>query len=141
MNQLIHEILLVAESEIRFYLKIPQLTHRSSNVIKTSLVIHHYEATLHRWHAYNTKVLPVKTIYLRQQLQLMLSNCTIEFNNEYYNQLYGTPMGAPVSVRIANIFMYKLLNKFLDNYKGPKPLFTGRLIDDLFYVGLQTGYG
>ena len=63
MNQLIHEILLVAESEIRFYLKIPQLTHRSSNVIKTSLVIHHYEGTLHCWHAYNTKVLPVKTIY------------------------------------------------------------------------------
>jgi len=57
----------------------------------------------------------------------MLSNCTLEFNNEYYNQLYGTPMGAPVSVRIANIFMYKLLNKFLDNYKGPKPLIIGRL--------------
>jgi len=52
--------------------------------------------------AYNTNVLPVKTTYLRQLLQLMLSNCTLKFNNEYYSQLYGTPMGAPESVRIAN---------------------------------------
>ena len=159
MNQLIHEILLVAESEIPYLFKdttaFLQVIEDHKNVTNDTFLVtmdvvslytnipqdeaieficEHYENTLHCWHNYKTKVLPVKTIYLKQLLQLMLSNCTFEFNNEYYSQLYGTPMGAPASVRIANIYMYKLLHKFQNNYNGYKPSFIGRLIDDLFFL-------
>ena len=41
-------------------------------------------------------------------------------------------MGAAASVRIANIYMHKFLQKFFEKYAGPKPPFIGRLIDDIF---------
>ena len=43
-------------------------------------------------------------------------------------------MGAPASVRIANIYMYIFLRKFLNAYGGQKPKFLGRLIDDIFFL-------
>jgi len=89
-------------------------------------VTEHYEDTLQHWHLYDTKVLKIKPDFLRQLLDLMLSNCTLEFNQEYYSQNYGTPMGAPASVRIANIFMYKFLLAFLNSYTGHIPPFIGR---------------
>ena len=94
----------------------------------------HYSNTLHRWKHYNTRVIAIDVGNLKKLLHLMLSNCTLEFNKEFFTQLYGTPMGAPASVRIANIFMYKLLVKFLTQYEGYKPPFIGRLIDDLFMI-------
>jgi len=47
-------------------------------------------------------------------------------------------MGAPASVRIANIFMYKLLSAFLKQYKDLKPEFLGRLVDDIFFLWNHT---
>ena len=124
LNQYIHELLLVAESEIPYLLKdttafLQLIEHHkdvTSNTILVTMdvvslytniphkeaidyVTEHYEATLQRWHLYDTKVLKIKPEFLRQLLDLMLSNCTLEFNKEYYSQNYGTPMGAPASVR------------------------------------------
>ena len=93
-------------------------------------IFEHYENTLNCWRFYKTRVLPVNTVQLKQLLQLVLSNCTLEFNNEYFSQLYGTPM----SVRIANIYRYKFLIKFLTSHNAYKPLFIDRLIDDLFFL-------
>ena len=42
-------------------------------------------------------------------------------------------MGAPASVRIANIYMYVLLSSFLNRYDRMKPKFLRRLIDDIFF--------
>ena len=159
LNQYIHDILLVAESEIPYLLKdttafLQLIEHHkevNNNTILVTMdvvslytniphqeaikyVTEHYEDTLQHWHLYDTKVLKIKPDFLRQLLDLMLSNCTLEFNQEYYSQNYGTPMGAPASVRIANIFMYKFLLVFLNSYTGHIPPFIGRLIDDLFFI-------
>lgn len=159
LNQYIHELLLVAESEIPHLFKdttaFLQLIEKHKSVTESTILVtmdvislytniphneaiefisEHYQNTLNRWRFYKTRVLPVSTVQLKQLLQLMLSNCTLTFNNEYFTQLYGTPMGAPASVRIANIYMYKLLIKFLTSYNAYKPLFIGRLIDDLFFL-------
>ena len=98
------------------------------------MVCSHYEKTLHKWKDYNTGVYPIDTDSLRKLLYLMLSNCTFEFNNTYYRQNYGTPMGAPASVRIANIFMYKFLESFTNTCEVLVPEHIGRLIDDLFFI-------
>lgn len=159
LNQYIHELLLVAESEIPYLFKdttafLQLIEHHkevNNNTILVTMdvvslytniphqeaikfVTEHYEDTLQHWHLYDTKVLKIKPDFLRQLLDLMLSNCTLEFNQEYYSQNYGTPMGAPASVRIANIFMYKFLLAFLNSYTGHIPPFIGRLIDDLFFI-------
>ena len=155
LNQYIHELLLVAESEIPHLLKdttaFLQLIEKHKSVTESTILVtmdvislytniphnkaiefisEHYENTLNCSRFYKTRVLPVNTVQLKQLLQLMLFNCTLEFNNEYFSQLYGTPM----SVRIANIYRYKFLIKFLTSHNAYKPLFIDRLIDDLFFL-------
>ena len=44
-------------------------------------------------------------------------------------------MGAPAAVRVANIFMYKHITKFIHNYNLALPPYFGRLIDDIFLPG------
>lgn len=159
MNKYIHELLYVAELEIPFLFKdttaflqvieshkialencylvtmdVVSLYTNIPHAEAINYICEHYTDTLKHWHRYKTRVFPVKTKHLKELLELMLTNCTLEFNNEFFSQLYGTPMGAPASVRIANIFMFKLLNKFLSTYVRYKPEFIGRLIDDLFLI-------
>lgn len=159
LNQLIHELLYVAESEIPHLFKdttaFLQYIESHKNVSATTIlatmdvlslytniaqneaievVTDFYEETLEKWKNYSTSVLPVSPYFLRKMLSTMLSNCTFEFNGKLFSQNYGTPMGAPASVRIANIYMFKLLNKFFKNYNKSKPETLGRLIDDIFFV-------
>ena len=101
-------------------------------------ILEQYDNTLDKWANYSESVNPVDKDTLKILLEHMLSNCTFEFNNKMYKQNYGTPMGAAASVRIANIFMYKLLLKFLNSYNGKKPDKLGRLIDDIFFIWIYT---
>lgn len=64
----------------------------------------------------------------------ILRNCTFEFNDCQYTQLYGTTMGAKFSVKFANIYMHCWLRKFVGLYQGDKPKFIARLIDDCFWI-------
>ena len=67
------------------------------------------QETLIYFHKYNNYLKPVNTSTLKILLEHMLHNCNFGFNNTIFKQYYGTPMGANASVRIANIFMHKLL--------------------------------
>ena len=93
-----------------------------------------YEETLDKWKNYCCSITPVSVKILEKLLNFMLSECTFEFDDTLFKQNYGCPMGAPASVRIANIYMYVFLRKFLNTHRGNKPKFIGRLIDDIFFL-------
>ena len=93
-----------------------------------------YENTLKLWPHYKTTVKQIPIKYFNLILTFCLSNCEFNFLDITYKQNYGLPMGAPAAVRVANIFMYKHLSKFILNYNKPLPIFFGRLIDDIFFT-------
>jgi len=159
INQYIHELLLVGESEIphlfkdttaflnyieknkevdeNTFLVTMDVVSLYTNIPHTEAIDYiceHYNNTLNKWHNYSVGVLPVELNILKELLEVMLSNCTFEFNDNLYKQNYGTPMGAPASVRIANIYMFKFLENFLNTYNDDKPHNIGRLIDDIFFI-------
>jgi len=82
-----------------------------------------YKNTFKIWHKFNTTIKPISVENFKKLLMFCLSDCEFSYNNTYYKQNYGLPMGAPAAVRIANIFMYKHLTKFILNYNLPLPPF------------------
>lgn len=93
-----------------------------------------YEETLNFWSFYDTGLIPIPVNDLKMAIHLILSNCTFSFNNLLFKQKFGTTMGAASSVKLANIFMYKWLQKYLHSYNGFKPEFIVRLVDDCFFL-------
>ena len=159
INKYIHELLLVAEKNIPHlfqdttaflnliekYKYVPNNTKLVTlDVVSLYTNIPHdeaityiceqYEDTIHLWNTYKTGINSVSVDILQELLQFILSNCAFSFNGKYYTQNYGLPMGAPAAVRIANIFMYKHLQKFTSTYKEAVPDFIGRLVDDIFFL-------
>lgn len=63
----------------------------------------------------------------------LFKNTYFVFNNEYYQQLDGTPMGSPISSLFADIVMDDLESDCLHNLKNKHnciPLFYYRYVDD-----------
>jgi len=86
------------------------------------------------WGSHSSFLKPIDTIKLHEMMLFILRNCTFEFNDLYFTQLYGTTMGAKFSVKFANIYMHMWLSKFVNLYTGNKLEFIARLIDDCFFL-------
>ena len=70
---------------------------------------------------------------LRHLLELVLKLNTLEFNEQFYLQKFGTAMGSKLAPAYANTFMGKLEKSFLE--KSPlKPIYYRRYIDDIFMI-------
>ena len=163
LNKYVHQLLQVAEAEIPYLFKdttaFLNIIENHKNVFTNTVLVtldvvslytniphneaeiyicEHYTNTLHLWTSYHIKIPPVTTEILQQLLRFILSNCTFQFNGKYYKQNYGLPMGSPAAVRIANIFMYKHIQKFINTYNNTLPIFFGRLIDDIFFLWDNT---
>jgi len=148
LNKYLHELLLVAEAVIPYLFKdttaflntiqkhkhVPYPTLLvTMDVVSLYTNIPHdeainyiteqYQNTLKLWSTFNTTVKQIPVHYFKEILTFCLSNCEFSFNNIIYKQNYGLPMGEPAAVRVANIFMYKHLHKFISNYKLPLPIF------------------
>jgi len=52
------------------------------------------------------------------------------FNNKYYKQTYGVPMGSPLSPIIADVILQKLESDSLNNFHI-QPIFYYRYVDDI----------
>jgi len=63
-------------------------------------------------------------------VRFVLNSTYFTFNNTYYRQLFGTPMGSPLSPIIANIVMQDLEIRVL-NTIGFTPPFYFRYVDDI----------
>jgi Reverse transcriptase (RNA-dependent DNA polymerase)/GIY-YIG catalytic domain len=160
VNKYVHELLETAESHIPYLFKdTTAFLNTIENCILTSedtflvtmdvvslytniphkeaieFICEQYYDTISLW---NSPMLPVDVTTLQRLLSFILDNCTFNFSGTYYRQKYGCPMGAPASVRIANIFMYKLLKKFSIQCRNELPSFFGRLIDDIFFLWTGT---
>ena len=109
------------------------------------LVCDYYEETLQFWSS-TANPPPVTRQYLHILIKFILDNCTFSFGHLLYKQNFGTTMGAKFSVKYANIYVYKLLQKFFNTYQDSIPEATGRLVDDIFFFwnhseeSLQTLY-
>jgi hypothetical protein len=96
-----------------------------------------YKETLQFWDKYTPDISPIPVSLLRKIISVILNQTFFSFNSCIYTQNYGITMGAPSSVKLANITLFKHLQKRLPKYTGKQPLLQLRLIDDVF--GLFEG--
>lgn len=66
-------------------------------------------------------------------LNFILENCFFSFNNIIYHQIFGTPMGSPVSPVIADLVMEVLEQNVLRTLMF-KPAFYFRYVDDILFT-------
>lgn len=65
-------------------------------------------------------------------LRTCLSNTYFQYNNEYYLQKDGCPMGSPISGTVADIFLQKLEKEIVKNH--PKIRYWKRYVDDVLAI-------
>ena len=58
--------------------------------------------------------LPLSPNVIQKLVSFCLLNNCFSFNNNFYSQCKGTPMGSALSVRVAEIVMQRLENKILE---------------------------
>lgn len=94
-----------------------------------------YKETLNSWCTPDVEAIP--STLLRSIISIILKQTFFEFNNQLFNQNYGITMGAPSSVKLANITLHKHLQKITKKFAGTLPSLQVRYIDDIF--GLFNG--
>jgi len=97
-----------------------------------------YSETIDKWNLYTPDIKPINETSLQKILETVLHQTFFQFNDKTYTQNYGITMGAPSSVKIANITLYKHLQKIQANYTDVKPDYCYRLIDDIFGLWLYS---
>jgi Reverse transcriptase (RNA-dependent DNA polymerase) len=63
-------------------------------------------------------------------LNMILDNCFFTYKNVVYHQVFGTPMGSPVSPVVANLVMENFESEILDSLDF-EPIFYKRYVDDI----------
>ena len=64
-------------------------------------------------------------------LTLIFKNNVFQFQNSYFRQTIGLPMGCKCGPTIANIYLYIIEKDWVTNHS---PLIYGRFIDDICYI-------
>jgi len=102
-------------------------------------VVEMYQETLDKWNNYTPDIKPIPISYLKEIIGVILKQTFFSFNGNTYIQNYGITMGAPSSVKLANITLHKHLQKATPLFMGKKPDVQLRLIDDIFglFVGTE----
>lgn len=93
-----------------------------------------YQETLLNW--CTPDINPIPKELLREILSVILKQTFFQFHDKLYNQNFGITMGAPSSVKLANITLHKHMVKITETYrnKGKLPAIQLRFIDDIFGV-------
>ena len=81
--------------------------------------------------------IPFSNSIFIQLLELCVSDCFFSFNNEFYNQIYGLPMGSPISPVLANIYMEFLESRLLPTVSG-SIIEWCRFVDDVYAIVPDT---
>ncbi|PFX21428.1 D-galactoside-specific lectin [Stylophora pistillata] len=79
----------------------------------------------------STDPLPLPTDDIMDLLNICLTSTYFQYNGKHYKQLYGTAMGSPVSVVIAEIVMQNIEERALSTCRQTIPLWL-RYVDDTF---------
>lgn len=89
------------------------------------------EVIMERWNEIRKHtVLPLTTFV--DGIKLILENCYFTYQNQTYKQIFGSPMGSPVSPALAELVLEWLEDKVLNNLKvkGINVPFYFRYVDD-----------
>jgi hypothetical protein len=94
--------------------------------VDTQLVI---DCISKRWRTIaNHTSLPLNNFI--EGLRMVLDNCFFTYKNVIYHQVYGTPMGSPVSPIVANLVMENVESEILESLDFV-PIFYKRYVDDI----------
>ena len=97
--------------------------------IPTDLILHAIE---NRWKYLNNKINLSKIEFL-DGIKLLLDSTFLQFNNKYYKQIMGVPMGICTSPWFADIALELLETSCLKNYSKDVLLFK-RYVDDYLLI-------
>ena len=64
-------------------------------------------------------------------LEIIFNNNTFKFDNMFFQQIIGVPMGCKCGPSVANLFLYLIERSWLNTNS---PLVYARFIDDIFYA-------
>jgi len=87
------------------------------------------ECLTKRWHSISSNCIIPQKEFL-DAIKLVLDSTFFTFDNQFYKQNFGTPMGSPLSPIIADIVMQELENTVLSTVSFPIPIFY-RFVDDI----------
>ena len=66
-------------------------------------------------------------------LNFCLYNTYFKFQGKFYQQIFGVPMGSPISVTIANLVMEHIEIKAINSFFSPPKLWS-KFVDDTFVI-------
>ena len=66
-------------------------------------------------------------------LNFYLNNTYFIFEGKFYQQIFGVPMGFPISVTTANLIMEHIEIKDINSFFSPPKLWS-RCVDDTFVI-------
>ncbi|XP_037028013.1 uncharacterized protein LOC119068513 [Bradysia coprophila] len=87
-----------------------------------------YKAIDKRWFQIKKFTTLPKKEFL-EGLKVVLENCTFSFNDIIYHQIFGSPMGSPVSPVVADLVMEMVEDEAFNKYKSRTPFYY-RYVDD-----------
>jgi len=91
-----------------------------------------YQHTLKDWKQHTPDIKPIPSTYIENIITTILNQTYFKFNNNTYTQNHGITMGAPSSVKLANITLHLHLLDILATYTGPSQSQILRYIDYIF---------
>jgi len=110
-------------------------------VLPHDMVLNYVEETylesLSDWYKYTPDMQPIPSGFIKLMIKIILDQTFFTFDGKIYKQNYGITMGAPSSVKLANITLHKHLLNISKNHPKTMPFLQLRLIDDIF--GVWTG--
>ena len=75
--------------------------------------------------------LPMSTKCFLELIDLCTKDMFFQFNNKFYQQVYGFAMGNPLSPVLACLFLEHVETEILPKYTGIKPVYWKRYVDDI----------
>lgn len=75
----------------------------------------------------------LQPIGFKSILELIFENNFFSFNNVFFKQIIGLPMGCKCGPSVANLYIFLLEKSWINIHK---PLVYARLIDDIFYASV-----
>jgi hypothetical protein len=135
--RIIHNTPPVSSNILLFTIDVTSLYTVLPHTMIMDYVIEMYKETLPNWNKYTPDIKPIPCDILSHIISIVLKQTFFSFNSNMYTQNYGITMGAPSSVKLANITLFKHLEKTLQRFTGNTPYLQLRLIDDIF--GLYNG--
>ncbi|XP_058840422.1 uncharacterized protein LOC131695902 [Topomyia yanbarensis] len=98
-----------------------------------------YEYVEERWNEVaQTTTIPWDSF--KQAMKTVLEASFFQYDGKFYDQIFGVPMGSPLSPVVANIVMEKLEGEALEGLKqkGISLIVYQRYVDDYFLVGKEN---